>query len=67
MKRILATATMVAVSWTGVAQAEDIKPLALNYGEYGELAQAITAMPATRQMGVSSCQADRLATASPAT
>lgn len=45
MKRILATATMVAVSWAGVAQAEDIKPSALNYGEYGELTQALTATP----------------------
>jgi sulfur-oxidizing protein SoxX len=43
MKRILTTATVLAVSWAGAAQADDIDPSALNYGEYGELETALTA------------------------
>lgn len=45
MKRILTTATLVAVMSTGVSHAEDIIPAALTYGEYGELAQALTTTP----------------------
>lgn len=44
MKRILTTAAIVAAAWTGAALADDIDPSALSYGEYGELATALTDM-----------------------